>query len=58
MVKLCPGPSDLPGAPVADAVHAGAVVAWGFREKIHGTRVVLLVDAEERAACIDMYSGG
>ena len=41
MVKLCPGPSDLPGAPVADAVHAGAVVAWGFREKIHGTRVDL-----------------
>lgn len=30
MVKLCPGPSDLPGAPVADAVHAGGVVALGF----------------------------
>lgn len=34
------------------------LLLWGFREKIHGTRVVLLVDAEERAACIDMYSGG
>ena len=44
MAKLCLGPYDLPGAPVADAVHAGAVVAWGSREKIHGTRVVLFIE--------------
>ena len=71
MAKLCLGPYDLPGAPVADAVHAGAGVAWGStvgrRFMVHESYCSLkdlVVDAENVSysqyflKLFDMYLGG